>query len=175
MRCSCKPWFANTFRAVGNHRQGSLHCASVGGVPKTARAKRRSLNMHSKLPEVAGISFHTSRAATTSAPQIPPLCTLTNTSHGSGKKKPPGVLLSSTNKGSSTSMSQSVYALGLQPSPQKVVRPPNPTPTISSGGGWSPRDGPMSCDRPALQTRPGRAGREGHPTWIPWTGPVCHG
>ena len=33
------------------------------------------------------------------------------------------------------------YALGLQPYPQKVVRPPKPTLTIFSGGGWSPRDG----------------------------------
>ena len=30
-------------------------------------------------------------------------------------------------------------ALGLQPYPQKVVRPPKPTPTTFSGGGWSPR------------------------------------
>ena len=30
-------------------------------------------------------------------------------------------------------------SLGLQPYPQKVVRPPKPTPTIFSGGGWSPR------------------------------------
>ena len=30
--------------------------------------------------------------------------------------------------------------LGLQPYPQKVVRPPKPTPTTFSGGGWSPRD-----------------------------------
>ena len=29
--------------------------------------------------------------------------------------------------------------LGLRPYPQKVVRPPKPTPTIFSGGGWSPR------------------------------------
>ena len=29
--------------------------------------------------------------------------------------------------------------LNLQPYPRKVVRPPKPTPTIFSGGGWSPR------------------------------------
>ena len=29
--------------------------------------------------------------------------------------------------------------LGLQPYPQKVVRPPKPTITIFSGGSWSPR------------------------------------
>ena len=33
-----------------------------------------------------------------------------------------------------------IYTLGLQPYPQEVVRPPKPTPTILSGGGWSPRD-----------------------------------
>ena len=32
-----------------------------------------------------------------------------------------------------------VFALGLQPYPQKVVRPPKPTPTIFSRGSWSPR------------------------------------
>ena len=32
-----------------------------------------------------------------------------------------------------------VLSLGLQPYPQKVVRPPKPTPTTFSGGGWSPR------------------------------------
>ena len=30
-------------------------------------------------------------------------------------------------------------SLGLQPYPQKVVRPRKPTPTTFSGGGWSPR------------------------------------
>ena len=30
-------------------------------------------------------------------------------------------------------------SLGLQPYPQEVVRAPKPTPTIFSGGGWSPR------------------------------------
>ena len=33
-----------------------------------------------------------------------------------------------------------IYTLGFQPYPQKVVRPPKPTPTTFSGGGWSPRD-----------------------------------
>ena len=32
-----------------------------------------------------------------------------------------------------------LVTLGLQPHPQKVVRPPKPTPTTFSGGGWSPR------------------------------------
>ena len=35
--------------------------------------------------------------------------------------------------------SSPVLTLGLQPYPPKVVRPPKPTPTIFSGGGWSPR------------------------------------
>ena len=39
-----------------------------------------------------------------------------------------------------------LLSLGLQPCPQKVVRPPKPTPTIFSGGGWSPRDYTHSSD-----------------------------
>ena len=38
-------------------------------------------------------------------------------------------------------------ALGLQLYPQKVVRPPKPTPTTFSGGGWSP------CDSGTFLTR----------------------
>ena len=38
-----------------------------------------------------------------------------------------------------------LYTLGLQPYPQKVVRPPKPTPTIFSGGGWSPREPLLGC------------------------------
>ena len=34
--------------------------------------------------------------------------------------------------------------LGLQPYPQKVVRPPKPTPTTFSGGGWSPRESELN-------------------------------
>ena len=35
---------------------------------------------------------------------------------------------------------RSIHPIGLQPYPQKVVRPPKPNPTTFSGGGWSPRD-----------------------------------
>ena len=34
----------------------------------------------------------------------------------------------------------SIQSLGLQPPPEKVVRPPKLTLTTFSGGGWSPRE-----------------------------------
>ena len=69
----------------------------------------------------------------------------------------------------------------LQPYPQKVVRPPKPTPTTFSGGGWSPRElhhlhvlldlpksgslefsGPPTGPPPALTPRCSRYPARGH-------------
>ena len=42
------------------------------------------------------------------------------------------------------SFPSNLYTLGLQPPPEKVVRPPKLTLTTFSGGGWRPRDSTLT-------------------------------